>query len=84
MRTFSANFHTIPIISKIISKIYKFLNDNSLLSKYQTGFRLKNSSLFAVKQIVCDGWYENMDQGKLNGVVFLDISKAFDSIDHKN
>ena len=30
-----------------------------------------------------DEWYENMDQGKLNGVAFLDIHKAFDSIDHK-
>ena len=32
---------------------------------------------------LCDEWYENMDQGKLNGVVFLDIPNAFDSIDHK-
>jgi hypothetical protein len=27
-----------------------------------------------------DNWYENMDNGKLTGVVFLDIRKAFDSI----
>ena len=33
---------------------------------------------------MCDGWYENMDQGKLNGIVFLDTRKAFVSIDHKN
>ena len=32
---------------------------------------------------MCDTWFENMDNGKLNGVVFLDIRKAFDSIDHK-
>ena len=29
-----------------------------------------------------DEWLENMDNGKLNGVVFLDIKKAFDSIKH--
>jgi hypothetical protein len=27
-----------------------------------------------------DQWLENMDNGMLNGVVFLDIRKAFDSI----
>ena len=31
---------------------------------------------------MCDEWYANMDKGKLNGVVFLDIRKAFDSINH--
>ena len=32
---------------------------------------------------MCDEWIENMDDGKLTGVVFLDIRKAFDSINHK-
>ena len=27
-------------------------------------------------------WLENMDNGKLNGVVFIDIKKAFDCINH--
>ena len=31
---------------------------------------------------MCDTLYENMDNGELNGVVFLDIRKAFDSINH--
>ena len=29
---------------------------------------------------MCDDWYDNMDKGK--GVVFLDIRKAFNSVDH--
>ena len=32
---------------------------------------------------VCDQWLSDMDKGKINGVVFLDIRKAFDSINHK-
>ena len=32
---------------------------------------------------MCDKWQENMDNGKLNGVVFLDIKEAFDSINHR-
>ena len=31
---------------------------------------------------MCDEWYTNMDKDKMNGVVFLDIRKAFDSINH--
>ena len=28
-------------------------------------------------------WLMNVDNGKLNSVVFLDIKKAFDTVDHK-
>jgi sarcosine oxidase/L-pipecolate oxidase len=77
----------LPIISKILERcvfnqVYTYLNENTLLSKYQAGFRPKNSTLIVLIQM-CDDWYANMDQGELNGVVFLDIRKAFDSINHK-
>ena len=77
----------LPVISKILERsvfdqLYKFLNDNSLLSKYQSGFRAKNSTLTALLQM-CDEWHQNLDCGKLIGVVFIDIRKAFDSVDHK-
>jgi hypothetical protein len=32
---------------------------------------------------MCDQWLSDMDKGKINGVVSLDIRKAFDSINHK-
>ena len=72
----------LPIIAKFssdLNQVYSYLNDNSLLSKYQVGLRPKNSNLSALIQM-CDEWYANLDKGKLNGVVFLDIRKAFDSI----
>ena len=77
----------LPVVSKILERsvfdqLYKFLNDNSLLSKYQSGFRPKNSTLTALLQM-CDEWHQNLDCGKLIGVVFPDIRKAFDSVDHK-
>ena len=76
----------LPIIGKIFQRsvfnqVYSYLDDNSLLSKYQVGFRPKNSSLTALIQMY-DEWYANMDKGNLIGVVFLDIRKAFDSINH--
>ena len=78
--------HTSKIISNIFERsvfnqLYEFLNSNSLLSKHQFGFRPKNSTLAALIQM-CDAWYENMDNGELNGAVFVDIRKAFDSINH--
>ena len=38
-----------------------------------------HSTVTALIQM-CDEWLKNMDYGKSNGVVFLDIKKAIDSI----
>ena len=32
---------------------------------------------------MCDGWLENMDNGKLDGVALLAIKKRFDSLNHR-
>ena len=29
-----------------------------------------------------DNWCVNIDRGLLNGVIFIDLKKAFDTIDH--
>jgi hypothetical protein len=76
----------LPIVSKAFEKevfrqVYTYLSVNSLLSKFQHGFRPKHSTVTALIQM-CDEWLENMDNGKINGVVFVDIKKAFDSINH--
>ena len=75
----------LPVVSKVFEReifrhLYSsYLTENSLLSKFQSGFRPKHSTATALIQM-CDEWLENMDNGKLNGVVFLEIEKAFDSI----
>jgi hypothetical protein len=74
----------LPIISKVFERevftqIYKYLNENSLLSKSQSGFRQKHGTWGALIQM-CDQWLSDMDKGKINGVAFLDIRKAFDSL----
>ena len=76
----------LPTVSKVFEKeifkqFYKHLNDNMLVSNFQTGFRPGHSTITTLLQM-CDNWYENMDNGKLTGVVFINIRKAFDSIDH--
>ena len=57
------------------------MNESNLISKFQSGFRPGYSTLSALIQM-CDDWFNKMDNGELTGVVFLDIQKAFDSIDH--
>ena len=77
----------LPIVSKIFEKevfrqLYGYLSSNSLLSSFQSGFRPKRSTLSALIQL-CDNLFKSMDDGKLNCVVFLDVRKAFDSINHE-
>lgn len=57
------------------------LTENCMLSKFQSGFRSGHSTVMVLIQM-CHEWLENMDNGKLNGVILLDIKKVFDSINH--
>ena len=83
-----ANYRPIsilPAVSKVFEKevfrqVYGYLTENCM-SKFQSGFRPKHGTVTALIQM-CDEWLENMDNRKLTGVVFLDIKKAFDSINH--
>ena len=72
------------VFEKLISKqLFKYLEANNILSSQQAGFR-KNQfkQPFLIVLSFSNKWLINMDQGYLNGVIFLDLKKAFDSIDH--
>ena len=71
----------LPIISKIFEKeicqqLYKYMNENNLISKFQSGFRPGYSTLSALIQM-CDAWFNNMDNGELTGVGVLRRIKPF-------
>ena len=57
------------------------MNSNNLLYKSQYGFRSLHSTELASLEIV-DIITQDLDQGKLPLGVFLDLSKAFDTLDH--
>jgi hypothetical protein len=77
----------LPVIAKVFEKVvfdqtYNFLNNNDLLSKEQSGFRHLHSTLTAMLDAT-DEWYTNMDNGLINAILFVDLKKAFDTIDHE-
>ena len=75
-----------PMIAKIFAKIiydqfYKYLSVNNLLSNCQSGFRALHSTVTSLLNST-DKWRLNIDKEQINGVVFVDLKKAFDTVDH--
>ena len=71
------------IFEKIIyDRLYQYLNENGLLNSGQSDFRSLHSTLTALLE-TNDNWCINIDRGLLNGVISIDLKKAFDTIDHE-
>ena len=76
----------LPIFSKIIEKVvhhqlYGFLQRNRILSPNQYGFRKKLSTSDAITDML-QYLYDNLDKGHTVISIFLDFSKAFDTVNH--
>ena len=76
----------LPVLSKILEKsvhhqFMTYLENNRLLTEFQFGFR-KNRSTKMAATLLCDNIRKEMNNGKMVGAVFLDLSKAFDTIGH--
>ena len=77
----------LPVLSKIMERVVyaqltQFIDANNSLYHHQYGFRCGHSTVQAVAQL--NNWtLQYMDQGKVVGSLFVDISKAFDSLNHK-
>ena len=57
------------------------LEDNKLLSKSQYDFRKRRSTKIAAA-LLCDEIRKEINNGNMVGAVYLDLSKAFDTIGH--
>ena len=83
----STNYRPISVLSvfsKVIEKHYETsMNDfvNSSLSKYISGFR-KGHSCQHVLLHLTEEWRKQLDNNKVFGALFIDLSKAFDCLPH--
>ena len=76
----------LPVISKILEKcVYaQFINHlemHNFLSPKQFGFRKQRNTEFA-NVLFTDAIRSAMDRGELTGALFVDLSKAFDTVSH--
>jgi len=74
------------VISKILERavhdqLYKYLTTNNILHPSQSGFRTNHSTATTLLD-TSDYILKNMDEGKATGAIFLDLKKAFDTINH--
>ena len=58
------------------------MNENGHFSPVQSGFLRPHSTATSLVKNT-DDWYNGMDLGRLVGVVFIDLKKAFDTVDHE-
>ena len=77
----------LPLISKIIERIVAdqlmhHLESNNLLTNMQYGFRKGHSTNTCLLQLT-EEIRNSLDNKKAVGILALDLSKAFDSIDHE-
>ncbi|XP_044588839.1 uncharacterized protein LOC123268024 [Cotesia glomerata] len=63
-------------------QIVRYINDNDYLDKYQTGFREGLNTQTAVIKF-CDDVRLAMNESNITIAVLFDLSKAFDSVNHK-
>ena len=76
----------LPIFSKVLEKavfkqIVEYLDENKLLSHNHHGSRSGLSTATALVQMY-DQWVQEVDHDKMVGVMMIDLSAAFDMVDH--
>ena len=76
----------LPFMSKILEKVVaqqlvSHINQHSLAAKFQSGFKRHHSTETALLKVTNDILCEN-DKGKITALVLLDLSAAFDTVDH--
>ena len=71
------------ILEKVMyTRVYGFLNNTGQIYSRQYGFRAKHSCDHAVSEVISE-ILKNSEKNKYIIGLFLDLSKAFDTLDHQ-
>ena len=88
-KSFASNYRPISVLSSL-SKIFekaiyvrldKYIATKNILIKNQYGFRTGHSTYMALLDL-CDNITKNIEKKLVTVGVFIDLQKAFDSLDH--
>lgn len=76
----------LPVVSKIFEKLIRlrlveYLDNQNIICKHQFGFRSRCDTADAVLEF-SDACYNALDTNEFLIAVFIDLSKAFDTVDH--
>ena len=66
----------------VYEQIYNYLTTNNLLDSRPSGFRSLHSTVTALLDLT-NQWCLNIDRGLVSGILFLDLKKAFDTVDNQ-
>ena len=77
----------VPVLSKILERVVfnqlvSYLNSNNLLHPNHHAYRPGHNTTTALIQMY-DGWLKAVESGQLAGACLLDMSAAFDVVDHE-
>ena len=87
--TIPSNFRPIsklPLVSKgvekaVLGQLLPYLHQNNIMDKFQSGFRAGHSTESALLRVTND-LLLHLDDRKCAALMLLDLSAAFDTIDH--
>ena len=78
----------LPVVSRlfeelIYDQLYQYLDKHKYLASHQSGFPSLHSFVTCLLKGASD-WFFDIDRGKYTAMIFIDLKKAFDKVDHQN
>ena len=72
----------VGVLERILcEQLYSYLEEQDKLCKHQSFFRAIHSTVTALLEAT-DSWAYNIKIEKISRVIFLDLKKALDTVDH--